>query len=137
MGITYKEGICREEYHKLRVSVQWPELPPEQEQAGLDGSAYIISAYVEGEIAGAARILWDGGYTAYICDVMVAPEYQGQGIGSGMMTRCIEYLKSQMREGWKLMVILVATKDKEGFYEKFGFVYRPNEISGAGMSQWL
>ena len=39
-------------------------------------------------------------------------------------------------EGEKIMFILGAAKDKEPFYEKFGFIRRPNEFSGDGMSMW-
>jgi hypothetical protein len=31
----------------------------------------------------------------------------------------------------------MAAKDKEGFYEKFGFVSRPRENRGAGMDMWI
>jgi hypothetical protein len=31
----------------------------------------------------------------------------------------------------------MAAKGKEPFYEKFGFLLRPNEKTGAGMDQWF
>lgn len=37
-------------------------------------------------------------------------------------------------EGERIMFILGAAKGKEEFYEKLGFLKRPNEISGCGMS---
>jgi hypothetical protein len=35
------------------------------------------------------------------------------------------------------MVVLVAAKGKEEFYEKFGFINRPNDIYGAGMTLFM
>lgn len=34
-------------------------------------------------------------------------------------------------------MVLVSAKGKEAFYEKFGFVARPNQDEGAGMQMWL
>jgi hypothetical protein len=34
------------------------------------------------------------------------------------------------------MINLMAARGKEGFYKKFGFIERPNDEKGAGMSQW-
>jgi hypothetical protein len=42
-----------------------------------------------------------------------------------------------MTDGEQTLVMLMAAKNKEGFYEKFGFIKRPDETYGAGMSQWL
>ena len=49
----------------------------------------------------------------------------------------MDYLRSQLREGWSIMVVLVAAKGKEAFYQRFGFTQRPNEEMGCGMSQWI
>ena len=39
-------------------------------------------------------------------------------------------------EDERIMFILGAAKGKEEFYEKMGFIRRPNEESGAGMTMW-
>ena len=57
---------------------------------------------------------------------MVLPQYQHQGIGN-----------AQRKPGWKIKIVLVAAKGKEGFYQKLGFCSRPNENSGPGMDIWL
>lgn len=60
----------------------------------------------------------DFGYTAYIADVIVKPEFQGKGIGRLM----IEYLLSKIKENSAgddfLMINLLAAPGKSGFYEK-------------------
>ncbi len=89
------------------------------------------------QTVGMARILWDGGYTAYLADVIVQPDYQGKHIGYEMVGKIVDYLKSQMESGDTIMLNLQAAKGKESFYLKLGFDVRPNDHQGSGMSQWL
>lgn len=137
MNIVYKESISVGEYNFLRESVGWGRLCNEQAQRGLEHSSYVIGCYDVNKIIGAARIIWDRGYIAYLADVMVMPEYQGMGIGRHMVERSIAFVKSQLKEGWKIKIVLVSAKGKEEFYKKFGFNERPDQNAGAGMDLWL
>lgn len=76
-------------------------------------------------------------YVAFIADVIVRPEYQGKGLGRELMNNAMEFIRSQLRPGYKIMVNLMAAKGKEDFYKKFGFISRPNESFGCGMCQWI
>ena len=105
-------------------------------QSGLDNSDFIISCVDEGKTVGCARIFWDKGYIAYLADVIVNPEYQGQGIGKKMVQECIKYIDNQLKEGWRIKIVIVASKGKEAFYEKLGFKARPNDNDGPGMDMW-
>ena len=135
--ITYTDTITVEGYNHLRRSVGWQPLAPEQAAAGLRGTAFLVAAMEEGRTVGMARLISDGGYIAFLADVVVLPEYQGQGIGRAMMERVMAYIGGQMKEGWRIQMVLVAAEGKEAFYEKFGFTARPGENAGAGMAQWL
>ena len=137
MNIVYKECISTEDYNTLREAVGWGKLCDEQAQQGLENSVYVVSCYDNNKIVGTARIIWDGGYISYLADVMVLPKYQGMGIGRHMVEMVITYMKLQLKEGWKIKMVLVSAKDKEAFYEKFGFQERPNKDAGAGMDLWL
>lgn len=137
MDITYRENINVNDYNLLREAVGWGALCNEQAQQGLDHSAYVISCYDKEKIVGSARIIWDRGYIAYLADVMVMPDYQGMGIGQHMVEQAITYVQSQVKEGWKIKIVLIAAKGKEAFYKKFGFCERPNNEAGAGMDLWL
>lgn len=68
--------------------------------------------------------------------MIVRPEYQGQGIGRQIVQRLIERTMDAAFAEERIMFILVAAQGKEPFYEKFGFIRRPNEFSGDGMSMW-
>jgi len=137
MNITYKDDISVEEYNMLRTSAGWPSIQPEQAEAGLRGSALVISAKDGKLTVGTARLVWDGGYAALIKDVLVLPEYQGQGIGTAMMMQIMDFLKSRLKSGYSIQVDLMSSYGKEGFYEKFGFTVRPRKNRGAGMDLWI
>lgn len=135
--VIYTDSISVEDYNKLRASCGWPVIHPEQAQAGLNGSAIVISAIDAGRTVGTARLVWDGGYAALIKDVLVLPEYQCKGIGTAMMSKIMDYIKKNLKTGYGIQVDLMSAKGKEGFYEKFGFSSRPRENRGAGMDIWI
>lgn len=137
MKLKYENKINYKDYNRLRDEVKWGALPEEQAKIGLNNSAYVIACRDGENVIATARVIWDGGYAAYICDVMVSPEYQRKGIGSQMINKIMNYLKNQLKSGWKIMITLVSAQGKESFYEKFGFEKRPNEYLGNGMSQWI
>lgn len=80
--------------------------------------------------------MFDFGYTAYLGDVIVRPEYQGQGISTMIVTALKDKVMEAAEPGDKIMFILGAAKGKEAFYEQFGFKKRPNDFNGSGMSMW-
>ena len=137
MNIEYKNYISVEDYTKLRDSVGFRKIPIRQATIGLQNTAYQVAALDEDKVVGMARILWDGGYTAYLADVIVHPDYQGKHIGNQMVKNIIDYLQSQMEPGEGILLSLGAAEKKEPFYLKLGFQNRPNDHQGAGMSQWL
>lgn len=65
------------------------------------------------------------------------PEYQGQGIGREMLSRLMDKALSVADKGETIMINLMAAKDKEPFYEKLGFMRRPNDERGCGMTRFL
>ena len=135
--IRYVDNISAEEYLNLRQQVDWVLFPLEEAQECIDNSYMVICVRDEEQAIGVARLIWDGGYIAMLSDVIVAPEYQGQGIGRKLVEACIQNLKDSIKPGYKVKLNLNAAKDKELFYEKFGFRQRPNKEAGAGMDQWF
>lgn len=135
--IQYVDYITSEEYMELRRKVGWCEFPLDEAQAGIDNSYMILCARDEGKAVGIIRLLWDGGYIAFLSDVIVDPQYQGQGIGKTLVNSCIRKIKEDMKPGYKVKLNLMAAKGKEPFYKKFGFEERPNDNLGAGMDQWF
>lgn len=135
--IRYTEDITPEEYMDLRRVVGWVEFPLEEAKACID-NAYMVRCVRDDDRAiGVVRLLWDGGYIAFLSDVIVSPEYQGQGIGRTLVQTCIDKLRADMKPGYKVKLTLNSAKGKELFYEKFGFRVRPNEDAGPAMDQWF
>ena len=135
--IRYVDQITAEEYMNLRKMVGWVQFPLEEAQACID-NAYMVQCVRDDDKAiGVVRLLWDGGYIAFLSDVIVDPEYQGQGIGRKLVEACINRLKKDMKPGYKVKLTLNSAKGKEPFYEKFGFRVRPNEDAGPAMDQWF
>ncbi len=90
----------------------------ERFQRAIEGSALVITAREEERLVGFCRCITDGEYTAYIADVAVAPEYQGNGVGSKLVCKALELL-----EGYEA-VDLIASEASVEFYERFGFLPR-------------
>ena len=135
--IRYVDQITAEEYMNLRKMVGWVQFPLEEAQACID-NAYMVQCVRDDDKAiGVVRLLWDGGYIAFLSDVIVDPEYQRQGIGRKLVEACINRLKKDMKPGYKVKLTLNSAKGKEPFYEKFGFRVRPNEDAGPAMDQWF
>ena len=126
-----------DDYQHLRKAVGWAPLPEEQAARGLQNTAYIVTAMDGKQVVGSARMLTDQGYIVYIADVMVLPSYQGKGIGKALIEHLLAHLRQTLRPGEKTMVSLMAASGKEAFYESFGFLRRPTDTLGAGMSQWI
>ena len=135
MDITYVNKISVEDYNMLHEAVGWGMCKVDRVKTALARSDYLIVAHSGEDAAGMARVMHDG-LQALIMDVIVSPEYQGQGIGGHMMKCVMEYLYSVARDG-DLFVSLMSALGKDDFYAKFGFERRPNEARGPGMTQTL
>jgi len=57
-------------------------------------------------------------------DVVIAPEYRGQGVGKAVMQALITQMKHNLPTN--CTVGLMAAKDQDDFYTSFSFIPRPN-----------
>jgi ribosomal protein S18 acetylase RimI-like enzyme len=64
---------------------------------------------------GAGRAVADGIDCAYLCDIVVHPDCQGQGLGKALVEKLKELSAGHAK------IILYANPGKEAFYRKFGF----------------
>lgn len=141
MEVNYSitDSVTPEEYMKLREAVGWGLFPLEEAEAGLSNSYIwcLRDNEASGRPIGIGRVIWDHGYVMYIADIIVIPEYQGNGLGRVIMEQVMDFIHEQLKPGYKFMVSLCSAKGKEEFYKKFGFVVRPNDDAGPGMHQWF
>ena len=135
--IRYVDNITPEEYLELRKKVGWMQFPVEEAKNCVENAYMLLCVRDDEEAVGVVRLLWDGGYVAFLSDVIVDLRFQGQGIGRTLVEAVIKRIKDDMKPGYKVKLNLNSAKGKEPFYEKLGFEERPNENNGAGMDQWL
>lgn len=122
-----------EEYNYLFDIVGWGSYPVEISKKALSNNIYSVSIYDNDNIIGYGRIIGDGIIFLYIHDIMVKPEYQGKGIGKTIMQKLLSKVEELRKENPDLLLYLGASKGKEDFYRKCGFITREEAGLGAGM----
>ena len=76
----------------------------------------VICAYDKDQLIGTGRVVSDGFINAYVCGLIVHPDYQSNGIGKEMLTRLIAECKAS-----NLHIQLFAEEGKANYYERQGF----------------
>ena len=137
--ITLVENkITVDEYLMLREKVNWRKLTDRQAELAIKNCLYNVKAVDEaGKIVGMGRIVGDGVVVCYIQDLIVIPETQHLGIGSIIIQALKAYVESIREQESTMMLCLMCAKGREPFYEKHGFIPRPNADLGPGMIQYL
>ena len=117
-----------DEYRRLRDVVGWNEVAEEGVRAGLPRSLFAVVLERDGEAVGCGRVVGDGGVYFYVQDVIVVPELQGRGLGARIMDAVMRYLQDAASPG--AFVGLMAAKDVEPFYRRYGFERRADDRPG-------
>lgn len=132
--ITIKENINDvKEFNMLYDAVGWGHYDNVISKKALLNTFYSVSIYDDSKIVGYGRIIGDEICFLYIHDIMVLPEYQSKKIGTKIMKKLLKRVNDIRKENPSLRVYLGASKNKEGFYKKFGFITREEANLGAGM----
>jgi len=115
--ITGIENMQMDAIMELLKTTHWAAHRTEaQERLAMEHSCcYGAVCCKTGKQVAFARVVSDYGTTYYLCDVIVAPEWQGKGIGRAMLER----IQSDPRF-CDLRGILVS-RDAQNFYGRFGF----------------
>ncbi|APH04907.1 GNAT family N-acetyltransferase [Bacillus weihaiensis] len=125
---------AKEDFIALHKTTGWNQkglFTYDQLYEAICNSWFSASIYHNNKLIAYGRILSDGIYQTFICDVMVLPEYQGQGIGR----KVIELLLEKCKENGIQWVQLFSAKGKQEFYLKLGFTIR--DQAAPGMSIFL
>lgn len=131
--LKVRNQVSTEEFIHLRDSVGFQALSRKQAVTALKNTSYVSALDYNGETVGIARLLFDFCTDAYITDVIVLPEFQGNGLGSVLMDDILEFIRKNAFIGTKVACTLYANKEKEEFYKRFGFEKLPNKKYGYGM----
>ena len=120
------------EYNELRHAADWPTFPEELVKEALSNSFFSVVIHDEHDlILGMGRVIGDNAIYLHISDVIIRPEFQGQGIGKLIMQELLAHVENV--GGKNTNIGLMCSKGREEFYKRFGFEERPNEKFGAGM----
>lgn len=125
------------DYFKLRKNAGFHELSQKQAELALVNTLKIIAAYDGDDIVGMGRLVGDAAVICYIQDIMISSNYRGCGIGSYIIKRLVEHTEEITLPGTKMMLGLMSKKGSESFYEKCGFIKRPNEELGNGFTMYI
>ena len=121
-----------EEYQALRIAVGWGEADAAAIQKSVQNSLYWICLLDHNCVSGCGRVIGDGALCFYVQDIIVLPDYQGQGLGRRIMDKVMSYLRENAHQGG--FVGLMAAKGAAGYYLKYGFLERPTPDFGPGMT---
>lgn len=135
--IVFTDEISVSDYNDLRASVDFTIIRENRARIALDNALFKIIATLDGRPVGMTRVVGDGGYCYFICDVIVRPACQSQGLGRALIERTLAWLEGQVGTDETIMVNLMSAMGKETFYEKLGFHTRPFGNHGSGMSRWI
>lgn len=132
--IQYIETIpTSDEFNRLANSVDWSYTDKTIIEKALKNTIYAICVYDNDKLIGFGRLIGDVTMFLYIQDVMVSPEYQGKKIGTNIMKYLISKIDELKKDAPEIRTYLGASKGKEAFYKKFGFVIREEAGLGSGM----
>lgn len=109
------------EHAALAAAVGWQShFDDHLRAASLEASiAGVVYVDEEAGTVGMARAVGDGLQYAYIQDVIVHPEHEGEGIASALAKRLVELLRP--RPGEEIFLGLFASDEAVGVYESLGF----------------
>lgn len=135
MDIKLDYVITSDEFLEMVEAVGWKTYTKEQVDKALENTMYMVKATVDGKLAGIGRVVGDYSIVCMLSDICVKPEFQGIGIGLKITSELKRLIEVNVKDGEKMQIELTPTAGKEGFYEKAGFKYKPDKITG--MYLWV
>jgi ribosomal protein S18 acetylase RimI-like enzyme len=120
MPITYQIGktLPLDQVFNLYEKLEWTAYTTHFEtlRKGIENSLFVLSGWDEDQLVGLLRAVGDGHTIVYIQDILVAKDYQRQGIGTAMMRQALEHYRSVRQ------IVLMTDAESEAipFYEQLG-----------------
>ncbi|KOY80972.1 GNAT family N-acetyltransferase [Lysinibacillus macroides] len=129
MYITSTLNPTMEAYKALHQTTGWNAkglYTYDQLYRAICNSWFSLSIYNGEQLIGYGRIISDGIYQTFICDVMVHPDYQRKGFGTMVMEGLLEHCQKENIK-W---IQLFCAKGKQPFYQRLGFCEREADAPG-------
>lgn len=133
--VILEENISIEEFLDVIESVGFKSYSKEQVEKALKNTMYMVKVMVDGKAIGIGRVVGDFSIVCCLSDICVRPEYQGKGYGLMIVNKLKEMIELNVKPGEKMQIELTPTAGNEAFYQKAGFKYKPDKITG--MYLWI
>ncbi len=134
-NIILEEKIEVNEFLEIIESVGFKTYSKEQVEKALANTMYMVKAIADDKVVGIGRVVGDYSIVCCLSDICVRPDYQGKGIGLLIVNKLREMIENGVKPGEKMQIELTPTAGNEGFYQKAGFKYKPEKITG--MYLWI
>ena len=113
------EALTDPELCGLYAAVGWTVYAenPTRLRAAIDGSHFVATARVDGQLVGLVRVVSDGVSIAYIQDILVHPDHHRRGIGRRLLAAAIDHYPDVRQK-----VLLTDDRPEQlTFYASMGF----------------
>nr|WDZ67965.1 hypothetical protein [Gracilaria vermiculophylla] len=128
--LSFNSHINLYELEKLCDSVGWVRRPLKKVKIAIDNSFLTAALFYEQNkkkiLIGFARATSDTSFNATIWDVVIHPEFQGQGLGKILMAQIVKQLRHQDIN----TITLFADPHVVTFYKHLGFITDPDGVKG-------
>ncbi|WP_244930045.1 GNAT family N-acetyltransferase [Nocardioides sp. W7] len=115
-------------HHWLSTDAYWALGRPREVVETSIANSLCFGAYDDGEFVGFARLVTDRATFAWLCDVYVASEHRGQGVGTALMDAIDKELV-----GRHIKRALLVTTTSPDLYARYG--YGPVDGGGTWMGR--
>ena len=133
----YKNRLTIVHLQSLRLSCGFDLLDSRLLHTAMKNTLISVSAEQDGEICGAARVVGDGAFVFFICDVMVDPRFRGAGLGSKLIKSALGFVGERLPQGAMAPVTLIASHGLEDFYVRLGFFTLSGAAGGGAMQAFV
>jgi ribosomal protein S18 acetylase RimI-like enzyme len=131
-GLVVDDRIDRVDWVRAKADLRADDFDngrtPEALRRSFEQSQHVAFAWLDGQLAGMARLLSDGVCNAYLLDVWTKAAHRRRGIASAMVTHLAERVPGQH--------IGLQTDDALDFYAALGFRRQPQFMSKV-VGTWL
>jgi len=119
--VSFKhDELTADEWVYLRRIAGFPLLNRDTAEQALAFSNTIALMY-DKDLAGMLRIIGDGVYSYYFNDVIIAPKYQGKGLGAKLIEEGFSFISKEKSKDKLYSVSIFANEEAVDFYKKKAF----------------
>ena len=126
-----ENGLTIDLYDSMRRYADMKVYDKEDIAQALKNTLYSTVVYDDEMPVAIGRVVGDGRIVFFLKDIVVHPDYRGKQVGKLVVNNLLDYIEKAGCEG--AYIGLMAMPGTEAFYEKFGFIGRPNPKFGSGM----